>query len=1109
MPQLLPVIAYYVATQIPTLVAYATAIFVASSVAVGAYQARRARRSQNDAYNASLRDRSVVLRTTVAPKYIGYGEAVFSGVLTYALSYGSNKEKLALVIALQPGHEITAIDEIYFNDEALGTLDGSGNVTTGRYAPNRTDISHQHNTSSTQSASQVVAIPYLPVGGSVTAFANPSADGWQALTVVSVGGTNVTIDTSGVDVGVAVQIDFRRSAQTSYVQVRKYLGAASQTADAALVAASGGAWTSAHRGRGQPYIVVELTYNEDIFPTGVPQIKVKGRLKKVYDPRTATTAYSNNAALAVRDYLKTAFGCADSEIDDTLVTAAANICDELVPIHVDGSTQRRYTTNGLVSTESNRMDNLAMLSQAMGGVTVWSQGKWRIFAGAYRSPTLTLDEDDLADRDSISIQPRAPRRDLFNAVRGTFVDPNQGWQEVDFPPVTNATYETQDGSERVYADVPLPLTTDPWRAQRLGKIVLETGRQAMSIEATFKLTAYDTSPGKTVSLSLSRYGFSSKVFQVVERDFSISNGVKLTLREITSDAWDWNYGEATEIDSAPNTTLPSPWTVNPISGLSVASGDDHFQYLGDGTLIARIFASWTAPSDAGITTGGVIELQYRSNPDTEWRSIPPMPGSTTSTYISPVEEQLFYQIRIRGRNDLGIASSWTYSEQHYVATKAALPGNVASLTVTELGPKTRRLAWTMSTTPGDLAGFEIRYQSGATFSWGAATFFASQAAVDASASSWSLETTLPAAGTWSFGVKALDTSGNESASPATALNVLLGDPGSVRPPDGWGESICPDPYFADVAWWTTSVWTQPGFYFEDSNGVDNAPFVMGVRRSANLWSGTYTGTNDIFLQSDLWPYSGVGQVLRLKARAYNTSNRDLRVGIQYHDINSTFIDFDLITWPAGSGISTREAQMVVPSGTAFILWSVHSVANGNPFTGLQAVSEIKLNHASGTTDVIAGAIVDTMSTSLADGYDFGRYATITDASTIWNTVHASLAYTPTVDGIAELEAFGNLFVQTASPGSTIGTALGVLIKQSTEALSTSIVDPGFFGRTTITTSSSSAGESPQSVYIRRRFNLTADTAYTFELRGQRRPDLPSTSYNKANGLRFRLTYFKR
>ena len=51
------------------------------------------------------------------------------------------------------------------------------------------------------------------------------------------------------------------------------------------------------------------------------------------------------------------------------------------------------------------------------------------FVDDSKTNTITLDEDDIID--TISVQTRRPRRDLFNAVKGVFVDPQQHYQPAD------------------------------------------------------------------------------------------------------------------------------------------------------------------------------------------------------------------------------------------------------------------------------------------------------------------------------------------------------------------------------------------------------------------------------------------------------------------------------------------------------------------------------------------------------------------------------------------------------------------------------------------------------------------------------------------------------
>ena len=97
-----------------------------------------------------------------------------------------------------------------------------------------------------------------------------------------------------------------------------------------------------------------------------------------------------------------------------------------------------------------------MLS-SMAGSAVFSGGKWLIRAGAFESPTVQLTEADA--RGPIKIQGRRSIRDLFNAVRGTFISPENEYQAADFPIITNSAFEIQDGNQRIVQDIELPFTT--------------------------------------------------------------------------------------------------------------------------------------------------------------------------------------------------------------------------------------------------------------------------------------------------------------------------------------------------------------------------------------------------------------------------------------------------------------------------------------------------------------------------------------------------------------------------------------------------------------------------------------------------------------------------
>ena len=117
-------------------------------------------------------------------------------------------------------------------------------------------------------------------------------------------------------------------------------GAASQTADPMLVASMPN-WTSAHRLDGVCYIAAHYGYDKEGMWSGIPQLTVQVRGKKVFDPRdntqtfgtVSTYKHSNNPALCFLDYITNdtyGKGLTSSQINMPTFSSAANVCDTLV-----------------------------------------------------------------------------------------------------------------------------------------------------------------------------------------------------------------------------------------------------------------------------------------------------------------------------------------------------------------------------------------------------------------------------------------------------------------------------------------------------------------------------------------------------------------------------------------------------------------------------------------------------------------------------------------------------------------------------------------------------------------------------------------------------------
>ena len=564
---------------------YSTVIKAAIFIAASASAAASARSAKKAARRGGLdQGRMIMIRQAAAPRDIVYGTVRKSGVLVFAHVTGSANEFVHLVIAVA-SHQVQEIGDIYIDDVII-PLDGSGDVTSGKYA--------------------------------------------------------------------------------GFVRVKKHLGTDAQVADATLVSEASSVWTSNHRLRGIAYVYVRLKYNQDVFPGGIPNVSmiIQGRL--VLDTRTSVTAYSANWALCQRDYMsyaKLGLGVPDAEFDTTALNAAANEADEDVPLNPSGN-EKRYTMNGVVSTDALPGDVIELMATAGSGFVGYMGGKWVIHAGSYRTPTITLDENDL--RGSISVQTKASRRDIFNGIKGLYTSPDNQWQTADFPPVVNSTYTTEDGGTRIWQDTELPFTTSHATAQRLGKILLERVRQQIIVRMPCKLTALRVQAGDNVMVTNTRLGWTAKVFEVQSFSFvpepmgngATGLGVDLILKETASGVWDWDDGEETTVDPAPNTTLPNPFVVAPPTSFTAVSNSATTSLQTDGTVIPRLKLDWTAPDDIHVTSGGVIRIEYKASAASLWTPSNVVRGDVVQDFIEAIVIGVVYNVRIRSENGLRVTSAW-------------------------------------------------------------------------------------------------------------------------------------------------------------------------------------------------------------------------------------------------------------------------------------------------------------------------------------------------------------------------------------------------------------------------------------------------------------------
>lgn len=693
-------------------------------------------------------------------------------------------------------------------------------------------------------------------------------------------------------------------------RVQYKLGTDDQTAFSSLVSETDAGWTDNHRLRGRAAAYVRLEYDVDKFPNGTPNISFLVRGKKIYDPRSETTTWSANPALVVADFLSnTRYGLSasfDNEIDSAKLISAANVCDEDVNLS-EGGTENRYEAHGVLSTSNTPEQIINIILSAMSGSAVYVGGRWRIIAGAYKTPTLTFDENDLSG--GISVQSLVSRRENFNSIKGVFYSSVNNYVASDFPPIVSSTFIAQDNGEKVFTSIELLMTSSASMAQRLAKIALLRGRQQIIVTMPMKLTGLQMSVGDVVYINNTRMGWSQKAFEVTSLQVSldVDLGVDVDLREISADVYDWATSEEQEFDPAPNTNLPDPFTIATPTNL-VAQGTSLIAK--DGTTQAGILVSWDVTNNAFVNQYEVQWLRGSSNIDyglvsvstsitlnlgsildtatsfEDYGSItdPTTQGEieynsvfVTQTYfvIAPALTGPNYVIRVRAINTLGVRSLFaTVSGDTF--GDATAPNPPSSLAASG-GYKQISLTW-INPTVADFDFVEIYSNTTNNLNT------AERTAVIRS-SAW-VDANLEVVFTKYYWLRAVDKSGNRSdfTSPVAATTILINsdsfsqevlnlfaeagaygiEPVATLPAVGdFDGQIKYDTSFNKLYRWdaTNGVWTDDIFSIT-SGSVDEASFAAGLEPVKIVTSlpnpSGYTGAKIVFLTTDnkLYRYTG-------------------------------------------------------------------------------------------------------------------------------------------------------------------------------------------------------------------------------------------------------------
>ena len=565
---------------------------------------------------------------------------------------------------------------------------------------------------------------------------------------------------------------------TSLISVQGFYGLDNQSASSLLQEQAN--WTTNHKLSGLAYLAIRLKWNQDSF-SGIPEIRVTLKGKKIYDPRldstkggsgshrqdTASTwAYSKNSSLVLLDYLRNARygkGLPNSAFEtnyDSFKTSA-NTCETQVTPYTSGTDINLFETHAVLDSEKKVIDNVRELLVPMRAIFNYTQGKYKVIIEGTGSSQLLLTKDNVVSEVKLQGENKGEK---YNRVIGTFTNPSKDYQSdtVSYPPFDDsalavedrfATMLSADNDTLLERSFDMIHVTSPYQAEEICENILKRSRNCLKAEVTITSEGLNLAIGDIVTATYDTAGFSAKPFRVMSLSINADSTVNLGLEEHQDNFYTWE--SKSQVPTINDTVLPNPFSVSAPASVTLS---DQLILYSDGVVITCLDVTIGASPDSFVD---YYQVEYKLSTATDY--IIAGQGKGLNQRILNVVDGLIYNVRVRAFNTLGASSTYT-SATRTIIGGIAPPEDVQDFSCNIIGSDAH-LAWTQIGDL-DLAHYTIRYSpltSGAD--WADSISLVEKVARPATS------ITVPAR-TGSYLIKAVDKNGNYSSNESIIATNL-------------------------------------------------------------------------------------------------------------------------------------------------------------------------------------------------------------------------------------------------------------------------------------------------------------------------------------------------
>ncbi len=530
--------------------------------------------------------------------------------------------------------------------------------------------------------------------------------------------------------------------------------------------AAASTWTANHRLLRVAAVAVKLTWNADVY-RGLPKLGFELQGSKILNISvlpTETRIYSTNPAEVLFDYLTNPiYGKGLSIVDGVDLDLqsfldAKSYCNDSITSYSGGPSHTRMDCHLVLPSGRQLMQNIKAILKSCRGTLPYINGVFYLVIERHYTPAdygltnyFDFNIDNIIGRWGFKSGDVSTR---YNRVKASF--PNEAiGHKSDFVVVESATFRAADG-RLLERTISLPSTTNVYRAIDTASIILRKSRQQISVSFTALPEALKVRAGTIVTVTHPTPGWTLKQFRVSKIRLLKTGNCAVTLTEHEESIYDLSVPN--EVVTPPDTDLPDPSFVPVITNLVPTSDETVLKIEEDGTLVTRLYLTWDIPTNIFVN-GYDVEIKLSS--DSLWLPAgSPNSIGSNEIYIPNLTDGGIYDYRVRAHNSGGFNGAWNTATDYTVIGKTSKPSDVTGFIALQRDG-TVVFRWNQ-VLDKDLAGYDIRYApQGVTLWEDASTLTEATRGTNVTSADVS-------PGNWTFFIKAIDTSKNESVNAGTS-----------------------------------------------------------------------------------------------------------------------------------------------------------------------------------------------------------------------------------------------------------------------------------------------------------------------------------------------------